>query len=158
MTSLPQHQSNNQSSTPTATAKTAPKTTRTRKAAEPKTAPTTPAKAAPAAKSTPAKATPKAAPATPTPEPKAAPAKTAAAPAPTATAVKAERAVEFMKKNPGTGYPVKDIEAGAGYGIKSLAGVLARLAATKDSGVERVDVQRGGRIYKGFMFKAPTSK
>jgi hypothetical protein len=89
----------------------------------------------------------------------AATAKKTVALAPKNAGVKAERGIDFLKKNAGKGFAVRDIEDGVGFPMKTLAGVLARLANTKDSGIVRVDVQRAGstRLYKGFMFKSATA-
>ena len=96
-----------------------------------------------------------AAPKTATPRKTAAAAPQATAAAPKGSGEKVLKAVEFLTKNAGTGYAVRDIEANCGYGDKTLAGALARLAATQGTGIQRVGVVRGTRTYKGFRYVAP---
>lgn len=95
-----------------------------------------------------------------------------AAPAPKAVSAgaKAAAALAFLAKHPGQAFAVKQIETGIGYNFKTLAGVLARLAAQQaapagspqhvPTGVYRAKatVANSARQYQGFMYKPQGAK
>jgi hypothetical protein len=65
------------------------------------------------------------------------------------------RALEFMKTRPEEPLSVLVIEQGCNYPVKTLAGVLARMAEKGDMGVERATTEAGR---KGFKYVPPKVK
>jgi hypothetical protein len=66
--------------------------------------------------------------------------------------VRQEKALEFLKKHPNDPKSVLVIEQGCGYPVKTLAGVLARMAEREEFPIERAEAP-GGR--RGFMYVPP---
>jgi hypothetical protein len=66
-----------------------------------------------------------------------------------------EKALEYLKKHPNVPKSVLHIEEGCGYPVKTLAGVLARMAEREEFPIVRADTDAGRR---GFMYVPPPKK